>query len=66
MVITCDLSAFGPPDADMLDALLRLHLIAVRLGGTLRLHNACPALRDLLTLAGLDELLDVGGQSASR
>jgi anti-anti-sigma regulatory factor len=59
VLITCDLSALGPPDAEMLDALLRLHLAAQRMGGSLRLRNVCPQLRDLLALAGLDDLIVV-------
>jgi anti-anti-sigma regulatory factor len=59
VVVTCDLSALGHPDADTLDALLRLHVVVARMGGSLRLRNACPELRDLLALAGLDCVLRV-------
>ncbi len=59
MVITCDLSAVGLPDPEVLDALLRLHLAVRRTGGSLRLLNACPELRDLLALAGLDVVVVV-------
>ncbi len=59
VVITCDLSALGSPDAEMLDGLLRLHLAVQRMGGSLWLHNVCPELRDLLVLAGLDDVVVV-------
>jgi len=59
VLITCDLSALGPPDAEILDALLRLQLAAQRMGGSLRLCNVCPQLRDLLALAGVDHLIVV-------
>jgi len=41
----------------MLDALLRLQLAAQRMGGSVRLCNVCPQLRDLLALAGVDDLI---------
>jgi len=59
VVITCDLGALGAPDAEVLDGLLRLHLAVQRMGGSLRLRNACPELRDLLALAGLDDVVVV-------
>lgn len=59
VLITCDLSALGPPDAEILDALLRLQLAAQRMGGSLRLCNVCPQLRDLLALAGVEHLVVV-------
>ncbi len=61
MVITCDVSALGLPDAEVLDGLLRLHLVVQRMGGTLQLRNACPALCDLLALAGLDGVVEMHG-----
>jgi anti-anti-sigma regulatory factor len=59
VMITCDLGALGPPDAEVLDGLLRLHLAVQRIGGALCLCNVCPELRDLLALAGLDDLVVV-------
>jgi anti-anti-sigma regulatory factor len=59
MVITCDLSALGPPDAEVLDGLLRLHLAVQRMGGSLCLRNVCPELQDLLALAGLEGVVVV-------
>ena len=58
-MITCDLSALGPPDAEVLDGLLRLHLAVQRMGGSLCLCNVCPELRDLLSLAGLEGVVVV-------
>lgn len=45
----------GPaePDLTVVDELARLHLAARRLGYSLHVGNACPALRQLLALAGL-------------
>ena len=57
VLITCDLSALGTPDAEVLDGLLRLHLAVQRMGGSVRLCNVCPQLRDLLALAGVDDLI---------
>jgi len=59
MVITCDLSALGPPDAEVLDGLLRLHVAVQRMGGILCLHNVCPELQDLFALAGLEGVVVV-------
>jgi len=59
MVITCDLSALGPPDAEVLDGLLRLHVSVQRMGGILCLRNVCPELQDLLALAGLEGVVVV-------
>jgi len=57
-VITCDVSLVGP-DPSVLDTLARLQLAARRLGTTIRLHNASPALVDLITIAGLGDILVV-------
>jgi hypothetical protein len=57
VLITCDLTDFGLPDADVLDGLLRLHLALRRMGGSLRLRHVCPELHDLLALAGLEEVI---------
>jgi hypothetical protein len=45
------------PDAETVDALARLRLIALRQGYEVRLRNAAPRLRELLTLVGLDDVL---------
>jgi anti-anti-sigma regulatory factor len=55
--VVCDLSAVGSPDAATVEALARMQLTARRLGGRMMLRNACGELRDLLTLAGLRDVL---------
>ena len=45
------------PDAVTVDALARLQLAAGRLGCTVRLRNASAALRDLVALMGLRDVL---------
>ena len=52
-VVGCDVSRITEPDERALDALARLQLSARRLGATIHLRNACPALVDLIELAGL-------------
>jgi anti-anti-sigma regulatory factor len=58
-VLVCDLRTVTDPDMTVIDALARMQLTARRHGRVLRLRNACPALRELLTLAGLTEVLPV-------
>jgi hypothetical protein len=41
----------------LVDGLARLQLSALRLGCSVRLRGACPELRGLLDLVGLDDLL---------
>ena len=60
--IDCDVSGITEPDAVTLEALARLQLIAQRLGTSIRLANASPQLVDLLTLAGLTDVLPVCGE----
>jgi hypothetical protein len=48
-----------PPDARTLETLARLQLEARRAGASIRLRNACPRLRALLTWSGLADLLPV-------
>lgn len=43
----------GPPDLAAVDAIARLKLVAGRAGGTVILDAVCPAMHDLLVLAGL-------------
>ena len=45
------------PDAVTVDALARLQLAAGRLGCTVRLRHASPALRELVALMGLHDVL---------
>ena len=55
----CDVSGLRAFDPESLAALVRLQMIARRLGTSIELHNACPRLVDFLTLAGLSEVLPV-------
>ena len=52
----CDVTGVEP-DAVTVDALARLQLAAGRLGCTVRLRNASVALRDLVALMGLRDVL---------
>ena len=54
-----DVSGLADPDALTLEALVRLQLIAHRLGASIRLHNPCAELVDLLALLGLADVLPV-------
>jgi len=45
------------PDLALVDGLARLQLSALRIGCSVRLRGACPELRGLLDLVGLDDLL---------
>ena len=55
--IVCDVAAVTDPDACTVDALARLQLAARRHGCHVRLHNASPALLDLVELMGLTDVL---------
>jgi hypothetical protein len=57
IVIAWDASQIVDPDALALEALARLQLSAHRLGVTIQVQNACPALVDLIALAGLTDVL---------
>jgi hypothetical protein len=59
--LACDVSQITEPDLLALDVLARLQLTARRLGVSIRLHNASADLVDLLVLAGLSDVLAVGG-----
>jgi anti-anti-sigma regulatory factor len=58
-VLLCDVAAVTHPDAGTVDALARLELTARRHGRELRLRDPPPALRELLELCGLAEVLRV-------
>ncbi len=66
--IVVDVGAFSHIDEEVLDALLRLHLVARRNGLTVELRDACPRLVDALELCGLrDELrVEVHGVAEER
>lgn len=53
----CDVSEIVNPDAVSVDALARLALAARRHGTEIRLRGAVPALRELVELMGLGEVL---------
>jgi hypothetical protein len=55
----CDVSGIVDPDGPALDALVRLALSARRMGTSVELRNACPVLVDLITIAGLTDVLVV-------
>lgn len=52
-----DVSMVTRPDCSTVDALARMQLEARRSGRTIRLHGACHELRELLSLAGMSEIL---------
>jgi hypothetical protein len=54
---TCDVGDVAEPDADTIDALARLQLLALRVGVRFRFSSACEELRDLLALTGLADVL---------
>ena len=58
-----DVAALGEPDAGTIDALARALLTARRIGRSARLRHASPALRGLLALAGLGDVVPCGGGS---
>jgi STAS domain len=53
----CDLGNVAEPDADTIDAMARLQLVALRVGSRFRFSEACEELRDLLALTGLSDVL---------
>ena len=55
--LPCDVSGVTQPDLGTVDSLARLQLCTGRLGRRLLLQGVSPALRELLVLAGLDEVL---------
>ena len=61
------LTGCGRPDLSVVDHLVRLQLVARRLGCAIRLRDACRELTELLDLAGLGEVLtglrQVGGEA---
>jgi ABC-type transporter Mla MlaB component len=62
--IDCDVSGITEPDELTLETLARRQLMAQRMGTSIRLANASPQLVDLLTLAGLADVLPVACGSA--
>jgi anti-anti-sigma factor len=58
-LVVCDVGGLVDSDVTALDALARLALTVRRLGRRVRLDRARRELRDLVALAGLDEVLPV-------
>ena len=54
---TWPLPRCGRPDMGIVDQLARLQLEAQRLGCSLRLHDICRELVELLELSGLDDII---------
>ena len=61
--IVCDLGVLTRPDLQTVDALARLALLAARLHCRLELRHASAAVRELIVLAGLTEVLPCSGDS---
>lgn len=53
----CDVGGVAEPDADTIEVLARLQLLALRVGVRFRFSSACEELRDLLALTGLADVL---------
>lgn len=62
-VVVCDVGGVSRPDATVIDALARLQLTARRNDWELSLRNAPQQLLDLLSLAGLTDVIRVGTPS---
>lgn len=58
-VVRCDLSACADPDIGTVAVLARMQVVARRAGYEVRLDRCPEALRELIVLAGLTELLPV-------
>jgi anti-anti-sigma regulatory factor len=64
-VVVCDVAALADPDAATVDALARLQLAVRRLGCRIALWRVADALRDLVVLMGLGDVLPpLGPRSA--
>ena len=60
-VVICDVSSVARPSVATVEVLVRLHLIAHRLGCELWIYGARGRLRDLIALTGLGEVLTLVG-----
>ena len=56
--VTVDCLAFRQPDLATVDALLRLRLMLKRAGEDVVLENCGPQLRELISLVGVQEVLE--------
>jgi anti-anti-sigma regulatory factor len=61
--VVCDVGGIVDADALTVDALARLQLAAQRSGRRVRLRNASPALRELLALVGLCDVVRLSAES---
>lgn len=66
--LVCDLTGLDTVDLGLIDQMARLRLAARRAGGIVIFQHAGPALKGLLALIGLDDLLlaEQGRSAASR
>jgi ABC-type transporter Mla MlaB component len=55
--VDLDVSWLESADLDAVDALARLHVVALRCGRSIRLHHVHRGLAELLELLGLDDVL---------
>jgi ABC-type transporter Mla MlaB component len=60
-VVVCEVGGLERSDIVAVDAIARVQVIARRLGRELRLKNATIELRDLIGLAGLDDVVALEG-----
>lgn len=52
-----EVDGIGPIDLHVVDSLARMQLAVQQLGWSVRVRNPCTALRALIDLAGLDEVI---------
>src|SRR5690348_2014013 len=64
LILVVDVRTLGDPDLRTLEVLVRLQLVARRLGATIRLAHACARTHELLAWSGLAELLPLEADSA--
>ncbi|HET7482297.1 MAG TPA: STAS domain-containing protein [Actinomycetota bacterium] len=64
--LRCDVSGIPKVDLVAVDALARLDLTAKRMGKLIRFVEISPALRDLLILVGLDDVLSDSVESVGQ
>ena len=60
-VTSWPLPGAGQPDLGLVDGLARLQLAARRVGCSIELHHAAPALSELLALIGLADVVSQPG-----
>ncbi len=58
-VATWTLRCPAPPDLQTVEELARLHMVAKRLGSSIRVHAPSRELVELIGLAGLNDVLEV-------